>query len=76
MCWRGRSICRRSRIPPRRSLTPQGEDGRAALWTLARFAEYAGVGQGTTYGFGRVRVLRGEDRWSRGQRLSAWDRER
>lgn len=52
----------------------QRDEGRAALWTLARFGEYAGVGQGTTYGMGRVRILRDGDRWSKGARQAAWDR--
>lgn len=47
--------------------------GRETLWTLARFAEYAGVGQGTTYGLGRVRILRDGDVWSSGVKLAAWE---
>ncbi len=59
----------------RYEVTPQDEAGRAALWALARFAEYAGVGQGTTYGLGRVRLLGEGERWMpRDPRVSAWDR--
>jgi hypothetical protein len=42
---------------------------RAALWALARFGEYRGVGRGTSYGLGRVRILRPGEPW----RPEGWD---
>lgn len=37
-------------------ILPCDDAGRAMLWTLARFAEYRGVGAHTAYGLGRVRL--------------------
>lgn len=42
-------------------LLPLADTDRAALWTLARFAEWRGVGGHTSYGMGRTRLVRRAD---------------
>lgn len=48
------------------------DDDLAALWRLARFGEYRGVGKHTTYGLGRMRVLPDEERWELGRQVTCW----
>lgn len=49
-----------------------GEQERA-LWALARFGEYRGVGKHTTYGMGRIRLLPDHTRLEPGDTRSAWE---
>ena len=44
-----------------------------ALWALARFGEYRGVGKHTTYGMGRIRLLPDHARLEPGDTRSAWE---
>lgn len=54
-------------------LLPLSDGDRASLWTLARFGEYRGVGAHTSYGLGRMRLLRRDERWEPGACLSVWE---
>lgn len=56
------------------NLVPLNPDSRAAVWTLARFCEYRGMGGHTGYGMGRVRLLADGERWEPDGRLACWDK--
>jgi CRISPR-associated endoribonuclease Cas6 len=51
-------------------------DTREALWTLARFGEFRGVGRHTTYGFGRVRIHGPGLPWSPETAVPVWETKR
>lgn len=57
----------------RYDLAPLDSEARAVIWTLARFAEYRGIGRHTSYGFGRVRILAPEERLAEGDTRARWE---
>ncbi len=56
----------------RYNLLPLPETLRAACWRLARFGEWRGVGRHTSYGMGRIRIIRPDEDWSPGPVQSVW----